>query len=142
MTVTVTGRITETIEDGAYINVNAKLDLTTVLKKTYQLCDLDGVDCPLAPGDVEINISFSLDTATAVRIFPYSTCSFGEDLTPFRSTGKVQSQHPCFQLRREGFELHRWLCDCSLEMGGKYITCLDSLGISYLSIKGDLQIHW
>ena len=89
MTVTVTGRITETIEEGAYFNVKAKLGRTTVLTKIYQLCDLDGVDCPLTPEDDEINISFSLDMSTAVRILPYSTCSFGEDLTPFRLTGKL-----------------------------------------------------
>ena len=71
-TVTATGRITE-IEDGAYINVKAKLGLTTMLKKIYQLCDLDDVDCPLTREDDEVNISFSLDTATAVRILPHST---------------------------------------------------------------------
>lgn len=73
MTVTVTGRITETVEDGAHININAKLGLTTVLKKIYQLCDLDGVDYLLPPEDDEINISFGLDTATAISTHLYST---------------------------------------------------------------------
>jgi hypothetical protein len=53
LTIKATGNVTETIEEGAYVKIQVKLGLITIIRRTEDLCsNLHEVDkeCPLEPG--------------------------------------------------------------------------------------------
>ena len=63
---TINGTTTEPIENGAYVTVIAKIDLSTVLNKRFQFCALEGVECPLSLDKEEVKITFDLGGSSAV----------------------------------------------------------------------------
>ncbi|KAJ7513050.1 hypothetical protein B0H11DRAFT_1898289 [Mycena galericulata] len=59
LTITVKGRVTETIEDGAYADVAVKLGIVKILQKQFDVCEEArkanaSVTCPVQPGDYEV----------------------------------------------------------------------------------------
>ena len=44
---TINGTTTKPVENGAYADVTVKLGLVKLFRKTYDICALDGVECPL-----------------------------------------------------------------------------------------------
>ncbi|QRV97507.1 hypothetical protein RhiJN_25526 [Ceratobasidium sp. AG-Ba] len=65
LTVTVTGAVQETIEEGAYADVVVKLGVIKLLKKTFDLCEEARsanvtVQCPVNPGDYTVTQTVTL----------------------------------------------------------------------------------
>ncbi|QRV83309.1 hypothetical protein RhiJN_11325 [Ceratobasidium sp. AG-Ba] len=65
LTVTVAGKVQETIKEGAYADVVVKLGLIKLLKKTFDLCEEArsanvSVQCPVNPGDYTITHTVTL----------------------------------------------------------------------------------
>ena len=112
----INGTTTDTIEDGASVSVTAKMGLTTVLKTTYQICELDGVECPLTLNKEELAITVDLDTANAVHGTTLLTNFIGFELTVCFSSDGLQSQRSRSQLRQESIDVHRRICDCEIDV--------------------------
>ncbi len=126
----INGTTTETIEDGASIRATAKMGLTTVLKTTYRICELDGVECPLTLDKEEVAITFDLGTTTAVYRTTLLTNFIGFRLTICLSSDGLHSQHSRGQLRQQSIDVYRRICYCEIavQKGGKQDILMVDLG--------------
>lgn len=65
LTITVSGRVTDVIEDGAYADVTVKLGLIRLIKKQFDICEEARnanltVQCPVEPGYYKVTHTTSL----------------------------------------------------------------------------------
>lgn len=60
LTISANGEVFETIEEGAYIDVEVRLGYIRLLSQTFDLCetlednDIEGLSCPIEPGEYNI----------------------------------------------------------------------------------------
>ena len=110
------GTTNEAIEDGASVSVTAKMGLKAVLQTTYQICELDGVECPLTLDNEEVGITIDLGTATTVyrEIILINLVRFRLNMC-FSSDG-LQGQHSRSQLRPESIDVRRRVCDSEIDV--------------------------
>ena len=106
---------TEPIEDGASVSVTAKMGLTTVLRTAYQICDLDGVECPLTRDNEEVAITIDLGTATTVYRTILLTNLVRFRMTTCFSSDGLQGQLSRSELRPESIDVRRRICDCEVD---------------------------
>ena len=60
---TFNGTTTTPIEDGAYAEVSVKLGAVGILRKTFDICELDGVKCPLTLNNERLTTTLMLQMA-------------------------------------------------------------------------------
>ena len=70
---TFNGTTTTPIEDGAYAKVFVKLNAVAILRKTFNICELDGIKCPLTLNNERLATRFNLQIAPVYPNNPLSS---------------------------------------------------------------------